>query len=148
MHTITHLVIGVILALFFGLNFPLTITFILVSVLIDIDHIIELKIPRRKKLKLDYFFAIKKYKKFNYQSPQKALHIFHTFEFIFILSLISFFYSQIFFVAIACLIHLWLDAVGNIWNRNLGNAGGKDWIKYWFLIYYIRKRSIFNKENF
>jgi len=147
MHTISHLIIGIVFALILKLSPSSAIIFILASIITDIDHILELKVIN-KNFKLEHLFNTKKYKKLSYESPQRTLHIFHTFEIILFLFIISFFYYPIFWVATAFLIHLLFDSIGNIRNRNFGKAGGNDWIKYWFLVYYIKKKSIYNKEIF
>ena len=147
MHFIIHGAGGLIIALLLGLTSTNLIIFVLASVLIDVDHAIEIGIPK-KKFKKEYIWDVKKYKRINYESPQKALHLFHTFEIIGFIFILSIWIPALFLVGLAFSVHLCCDAVGNVKNRNFGNAGGKDWIKYWFLFYYIKKGSVYNKENF
>ncbi|MFA5061125.1 MAG: hypothetical protein WC494_02330 [Candidatus Pacearchaeota archaeon] len=146
MHSLIHLVIAFVLGISFQLDFLSFLIFVISSIIIDLDHVLELKKVRRTYLK-KYLFHPRRFKKQNYQSPQKSLHIFHTCEIILLLFILSIFYPIIFWIATSFSIHLLTDALGNFWNRNIGNAGGEDWIKYWFLTYYLLKGSVYNKEN-
>lgn len=146
MHSIIHFIIGVSVALIiFKFSIPLAVIFVLASVLIDIDHIVEMKF-NKAELKKIMVFDLKKYKKINYRTPQQYLHLFHTFEFMVLLLVLSLLYYPVFIVFLAFFVHLLTDGWGNFLNRNLGKAGGKNWIKYWILRYYIKNKSIRNVD--
>jgi len=147
MHTITHLIIGITIVLIFGIPLMPALIFLFFVAVIDIDHVVEINIPR-PAMKKEYLWNIFKFQEENYRSPQKSMHLSHTFELVILVFLLSLYNQLFFWVGAGILVHLATDAWGNVWNRNLGNAGGKDWIKYWFIIYYIKKGTIYNKENF
>lgn len=148
MHTFTHLLIGAIIGLMARLESGALLIFILASVLIDIDHVLDYKAPRKvvRKGKNHLLDAIG-YRKVNYLTPQRSLHFFHTFEILALLFLIGSFIPWVLWVALAFTIHIATDALGNVWNRNIGTSGGKDWIKYWFLTYYIIRGTFYNDTN-
>ena len=62
MHIITHLVIRIILALILGLNLSFAIIFILASVLIDLDHITDIGLPKKRKLRKTDLWNIRNYR--------------------------------------------------------------------------------------
>ncbi|MDO8467909.1 MAG: hypothetical protein Q7S56_03110 [Nanoarchaeota archaeon] len=148
MHIITHLLVGIVFALILGLNLPFVVIFILASVLIDLDHITDMGLPKKRKLKSADLWNPKRYREYNYQSGQKSMHLFHTFEFLTLIFILGLYFQTIFVIAVSFSVHILTDAIGNIWNRNINKVGGEDWIKYWFIIYYLNKRTIYNKENF
>ena len=139
MHTLIHLLIAILIAFILGLAaLPLSV-FLLASILIDIDHILEIKYIKKVKKKF-IFNPLKS----NYETLQRSLHLFHTFEIITLLLIISIFIPIVFYISLAFIIHLLIDAIGNLMNKNYKN---KNWIKYWFLFYYIKNKSLFNKEK-
>jgi hypothetical protein len=146
MHLIIHLIIGILAGIALGLTGNPFWIFILASFLIDLDHITELNSKSFTKESIKKAFHPIRYRDHNYDRPQKSLHLFHSFEFIALLYLISLFYSPVFWIANAFLLHLSTDAAGNIWNRNIKKSKEKDWVKYWFVTYYMMKGSIYNKK--
>ncbi len=143
MHTFIHLFIGIIGMIALGLHGWPAVIFILASVMIDADHIIEL-FRGVHNLKKKYVWDVRGFKEANYQGKQRSMHIFHTFEVLFALFIASRYCLPLFYVASSFALHLMTDAWGNFWNRNVKKKGGGDWIKYWFLAYYIKKGSVFN----
>ncbi|HLP80319.1 MAG TPA: hypothetical protein VK158_06810 [Acidobacteriota bacterium] len=141
MHTITHALAGILIVLLFDITGIWAAVFILASILIDIDHIADGKIQLNPKHIVNPFA----YRQANYHGVQKAIHIFHTFEFMMLLLIISQWFSALYIVWCAFAVHIALDAIGNIWNRNIQDKGGRDWIKYWFVTYYLHKS--FSKSN-
>jgi hypothetical protein len=144
MHTFVHLFVGIIAMIALRLEGWPAVIFILASVAIDLDHIIEL-VRGVSNIKKHHVWKLGDFKKANYECTQRSLHVFHTFEVIIALFIAARYYDYLLYVAYAFAIHLMTDAWGNFWNRNLKKKGGSDWVKYWFLIYYIKKRSLFNR---
>jgi len=144
MHTFIHLFIGIIAMIALGLHGWPAVIFIIATVAIDLDHIIEL-VHGVSNINKKHIWDIGSFREANYKDIQRSMHLFHTFEVIIGLFIAARYYAPLFYVASGFSIHLMTDAWGNIWNRNLKKKGGSDWIKYWFLIYYIKKGSIFNK---
>ena len=126
MHTLNHLIIGVLAAWVFHLPLPLATLFILASILIDIDHMTELKILDKCTLDKRGVYNLKAYKDVCYGKGQKSMHLFHTVEFMAILGILSFFFVPLFWIWVAFAIHLLTDAWGNILNRNIGERGTRD----------------------
>lgn len=108
--------------IFFGLIFSLILYFIfnmdlfnslivfLASVLIDFDHYIWY--TNRKKdwnLKRAY-----KWNTYLERKHEKAMHIFHTIEFLILIFILSFFLRIFFYILIGILFHSILDFIGMI----------------------------------
>ncbi len=144
MHTFIHLFVGIIAMIALGLSGWPAVIFIIASVAIDLDHIIELY-HGVSNVKAHHVWDLGSFKKSNYSGTQKSLHFFHTFEVIIALFIAAIFYLPLLYVAYGFSIHLLTDGWGNFWNRNLKKKGGSEWVKYWFLAYYIKKGSVFNK---
>jgi len=143
MHTLIHIVIGLIAMIALGLHGHAAVIFFLAAVMIDIDHLIEL-LHGAHNLKTKYIWDVGGFRKANYEGVQRSLHIFHTFEFVVALFIAAKYFAPLFYVGAGFSVHMLTDAWGNIWNRNIRKKGGSDWAKYWFIVYYIRKGSVFN----
>lgn len=137
---------GVIGMIAFRLEGWPAVIFILASVMIDADHIVEI-FRGVHNLKRKYIWDVKGFKKANYDGVQRSLHVFHTFEVIIAFFIVGKYYWPFFYIASSFSLHFLTDAWGNFWNRNVHKKGGSDWIKYYFLIYYIKKGSIFNVKK-
>ncbi len=146
MHTFIHLFIGIIAMIALRLEGWPAIIFIISAVMIDIDHIIEL-FSGVHNIRKKYVWDVRGFKEANYDGVQRSMHFFHTFEVIIALFIASKYYWPLFYVAASFSIHLLTDAWGNFWNRNVQKKGGSDWLKYWFLMYYIKKGSVFNVKR-
>lgn len=135
MHFITHLFGAIIFA--YGLNLSHPFIFIISAVLIDLDHIYE--VLRHRAFERQMMYNILSFRQLNYIEPQKRVHLLHTFEVLAILFILGNFFPIIKWVFLGFSLHMAMDAVGNLFNRNFGKSGAKDWIKHWFLAYYIFK---------
>ncbi len=140
MHTMIHLIFGAIIAFVLGLSVPMAALFVLASALMDLDHATDIRASRKNAFSMRDIFSLRRFREFNYRTQQVSMHLFHTFEFLVILFLASSLYHPLFWIGAAFSAHLAIDALGNILNRNLGTAGGNDWIKYWFISYHLMKR--------
>ncbi len=142
MHTLIHLIIGFLAAWYLELTGMAAVLFILASILIDLDHVFDRaqknKTTSIKELLNPFVFARTK----NYVEKQQTLHVFHTFEFMITIYVAAAFFPVIFTIANSFLLHILFDAWGNVWNRNFGKVGTPDWIKYWTIYYYIKRKSI------
>jgi hypothetical protein len=144
MHTFVHLFVGIIAMIALGLEGWPAVIFILATVAIDLDHIIEL-FQGISNIKKNHIWDIGSFRKANYDGYQRSMHIFHTFEVIIALFIAARYYVPLLYVAYGFAIHLVTDGWGNFWNRNIKKKGGSDWFKFWFLAYYIKKGSVFNR---
>lgn len=135
MHFITHL----LLALPFGFVLkPLdAIIFILSAVLVDLDHVYY--IMKAKQFKKNMIYNVFSFRDFNYHWQQYKVHVFHTFETLAVLFVLGNFSGFFYLMFLGFSFHMAVDALGNIVNRNIGTAGGEDWIKNWFFTYHILK---------
>ena len=143
MHTLTHIFIGLIAMIALGLHGEAAVIFFLAAVMIDIDHLIEI-FHGKYNFKTKYVWDVQGFRKANYEGVQKSLHIFHTFEVVIALFIAARYYAPLFYVGAGFAVHMLTDGWGNVWNRNIKKKGGEDWYKYWFLSYYIKKKSFFN----
>jgi len=149
MHFIVHLFVGIIVGLALHLPSTYLIIFIVASVAIDIDHFLEWRtISRFFRRKSFLFNPVKFNNQANYVTLQKSLHIFHTFEIIILIFFLGAIYYVFYIIGLAFSVHLLFDALGDIINRNVLRKGKTGWLKYWFLAHYIRKGSLYNRENF
>jgi len=144
MHTLIHLFVAIIAMIALGLHGWPAVIFILAAVAIDLDHAIEL-VHGISNIEKKHVWKMGEFREANYKHIQKSMHFFHTFEAITALFIASMYYLPLFYVAISFAIHLLTDAWGNFWNRNIKKNGGEDWIKYWFIAYYVKKGSVFNR---
>jgi len=144
MHTFIHLFVGIIAMIALGLEGWPAVILILATVAIDLDHIIEL-FRGVSNIKKNHLWDVGSFRKANYDGYQRSMHIFHTFEVIIALFLAARYYTPLLYVAYGFAIHLVTDGWGNFWNRNVKKKGGSDWFKFWFLTYYIKKGSVFNR---
>ncbi|MFW5991554.1 MAG: hypothetical protein ACOCQX_04975 [Candidatus Nanoarchaeia archaeon] len=137
MHYLTHFLGGVLFVLVFKLSWSSSLVFLLSTMLIDVDHLLE--VLASSEFKKSHVYNMFSFRKLNYIVPQKKLHLLHTFEVLLILFIFGNFFPIVKWVFFGFVFHMALDAVGNVVNRNFGKAGAKDWIKHWFLVYYIIK---------
>ena len=144
MHTFVHLFVGIMAMIALGIHGWPAVIFILAAVAIDLDHLIELY-HGVSNIRKNHIWDVGSFKEANYKHIQRSMHIFHTFEFIIALFIAARYYTPLFYVAASFAIHLLTDAWGNFWNRNIKKKGGADWIKYWFVAYYAKKGSLFNR---
>ena len=146
MHTFIHLFIGVAAMIALKIQGWPAVVFVISAVMIDIDHLLEI-FKGVHNIKRKYVWDVRGFKEANYQGVQRSLHIFHTFEAMLAIFIASRYFPILFYVGLSFGIHLLTDAWGNIWNRNVKKKGGADWLKHWFLAYYIKKRSVFNVKD-
>ncbi len=135
MHFITHFVAAIAFAAYFDISHPFI--FIASAVLIDLDHIYE--VIASEGFQKQHIYNIFSFNTINYLEPQKQVHLLHTFEVLALLFILGNFHFIFKWIFLGFIFHMALDAIGNIYNRNFGKSGAKDWIKHWFLTYYLLK---------
>lgn len=125
MNTKEHVIIGgvvcMVLILLTNMNYTGIGIIFLINILIDTDHIFGVWVSKRK-IELD----LKKIYKGCITLPEGPLTIFHTAEFVLLLTLISFMFSY-YFVVIGAVIHLLTDYI-DIPGRM--GAHGRFWFSY------------------
>ncbi len=115
----THILLGAIFSLVlyfsFNLNFPGLLIIFLASFLIDIDHYF-FYVHRMKNWSLNkaskWYFSLAKHHK-------PIMHIFHTFEFLLLISLLSSISPFFFFLFVGVIFHSILDITEMIYNNRL-----------------------------
>ncbi len=123
-----HILLGLVASLilyFFGINYLFILVFFFSSFLIDADHYIN-RVFKKKDLSLKkaYQYFYKKGKKWVSLSPDKRkkykadIVIFHYFEIIFSLLILSYFYKIFLFIALGFLFHLCLDYIHMIYHKD------------------------------
>ncbi len=135
MHFLTHFGAAIAFAMYFNVTHPLI--FVMSSVLIDLDHVYE--IVASKDFKKAHIYNIFSFNTINYIEPQKQIHILHTFEILALLFVLGNFHFIFKWIFLGFLFHMMLDAIGNVYNRNFKKYGAKNWLKHWFLTYYLLK---------
>lgn len=127
MHLIKHFIInlvigGMILLILPELGLQFFILLVASGVLIDLDHLVYFGIYGFKGLKKDF------------RKSNPHFFMFHTFEFILILIIGSFFFFWVFPVFLGVAIHLISD-IFEYYRKDR-----RDWIAYWSIIYQICKK--------
>ncbi len=130
-HLITNTVIG---AIFYKIEFikslKIYLLFIVLGILIDLDHILFL-IIKYKTLSPKKLIQAGNYYR---QEMQANLYIFHSPEFNFILLILSFFNQIFFLLFLSNLIHILLDTIEHYrFHKNF------KWFKEWSLVYLVIK---------
>ena len=139
MHTLKHLLINIslgILILFvlneriFSINLLLII---LAGVLIDIDHVFNeiykgtIKNPRK----------VIRYWASTQDKHVKELYLFHSYEFLFILLVLSFIFMPLIYILIGLIIHFITDGI-----TNYNDIKSFSWLKHYSVIWWlIRKKD-------
>ena len=147
MHFLVHLLVGILAAL--SLNLPPVwfFIFIVASVAIDLDHFLEWNKFFKPRDRDALINPAKFSKDINYRTLQQSLHIFHTFEILALIFILSNYFYFFWIVGLAFSLHIIFDAIGNIWNRNIMHKGKEGWLKYWFLTRYILKRDVYTHQK-
>jgi hypothetical protein len=114
MLTLGHLFVGLLLLWLYPFIGNAVFVVILASLLIDIDHIqilIKEKAYTPSKIRRVVRKVLDKY----YKNPKKAFKgyyfVFHSLEFLFLLSVVSIFYKPLMFVAGGMIFHVITDAI-------------------------------------
>lgn len=108
---------------------------VLGAFLIDIDHLIYIRFNEG----ITSFSKTAKWVKMEYNKLDPHLYVFHTAEFLVVLSLVTFYISRdfLFYITLGFIINTSIDMVGYFKiYKNL-----KPWIKYYSLIYYFIFRT-------
>ena len=108
---------------------------VLGAFLIDIDHLIYIRFNEG----ITSFSKTVKWVKTEYNKLDPHLYVFHTAEFLVVLSLVTFYISRdfLFYITLGFIINTSIDMIGYFKiYKNL-----KPWIKYYSLIYYFIFRT-------
>jgi len=134
----THIVLGAIFSilLFFLLDISLmnSLLIFFASFLIDVDHYLWYVFNKRD-------FSLKRAFNWHVKTKDKSkyipfMHIFHTIEFIILLSILSFFFEIFLFFLIGILFHSILDLISMFYDHSFNE-------REYSLIFYIFKKIVY-----
>ena len=107
-----HALIGIIVAIMLsimGLPLPYIVLIVMVSIFIDIDHFFYyiIKFKKYNPFKMNKYF--RRYERLRNSTTMLPIFIFHNFETIIILLILSFIFPIMFYVLIGVLLHMIMD---------------------------------------
>ncbi|MBT3721158.1 hypothetical protein HOG47_05910 [archaeon] len=136
MHVLIHFIINLFFGFVLGFKNIDILIIALAGIIIDIDHIFyQVFVVKNKTIK----------QMLEWHKKENAVHrphfyIFHMIDFLIIFSIISFYVNRtLFLISLGFILHVLADFVMYIFHYKSLN-----WIKYFFLVNYIRKKVNFS----